>query len=63
MSRCSPMDRHTTRELIDMNFMTFRECRWFHRGWTLQELLVLPSVEFYDKEWTFIGTKDCRLEL
>lgn len=30
-------------------------CRWFGRGWTLQELLAPKHVRFYDREWTFIG--------
>lgn len=32
-------------------------CRWFSRGWTLQELIAPRSVEFYDNTWTEIGTK------
>ncbi|PMD16093.1 HET-domain-containing protein [Hyaloscypha hepaticicola] len=35
-------------------------CRWFTRGWTLQELLApkTPSnVRFYDKKWFFRGSK------
>lgn len=31
--------------------------RWFTRGWTLQELLAPPNVDFYTGEWTKIGTK------
>ncbi|KAI3326790.1 heterokaryon incompatibility protein-domain-containing protein [Xylariaceae sp. AK1471] len=34
-----------------------KACRWFERGWTLQELLAPTQVYFYDKNWTFIGTK------
>jgi hypothetical protein len=34
------------------------ECRWFTRGWTLQELLAPSKVDFYDKFWTLIGTKE-----
>ncbi|KAL1860501.1 hypothetical protein Daus18300_009133 [Diaporthe australafricana] len=30
---------------------------WFSRGWTLQELLAPRQMEFYDKEWVYIGTK------
>ena len=33
------------------------QCRWFTRGWTLQELLASRLVKFYDKEWNYIGTK------
>ncbi|KAI0129001.1 hypothetical protein BJ170DRAFT_732670 [Xylariales sp. AK1849] len=32
--------------------------RWFSRGWTLQELLAPNVVEFYDKDWNEIGTKN-----
>lgn len=32
-------------------------CRWFTRGWTLQELIASRNVEFYDQEWNFVGTK------
>jgi hypothetical protein len=35
----------------------FPECRWFRRGWTLQELIAPEVVEFYDQRWNFIGTK------
>jgi len=27
------------------------QSRWFTRGWTLQELLAPPSVQFFPKEW------------
>ncbi|PVH71314.1 hypothetical protein DL98DRAFT_521125, partial [Cadophora sp. DSE1049] len=30
--------------------LSFRESRWFTRGWTLQELLALASVEFFSLE-------------
>jgi hypothetical protein len=35
----------------------FGPCRWFTRGWTLQELLAPSRVDFYDMGWNFIGTK------
>jgi hypothetical protein len=36
-----------------------RECHWFHRGWTLQELIApgAISMRFYNKSWTAIGSK------
>ncbi|OHE98624.1 hypothetical protein CORC01_06075 [Colletotrichum orchidophilum] len=34
-----------------------RECRWFTRGWTLQELIAPDNVDFYDKNWHLIGSK------
>lgn len=33
------------------------DCQWFHRGWTLQELIAPEVVEFYDRGWQFRGTK------
>ncbi|KAI0532308.1 hypothetical protein GGR58DRAFT_517836 [Xylaria digitata] len=30
---------------------------WFSRGWTLQELLAPQDMQFYDMNWTYIGTK------
>ncbi|KAK4450367.1 heterokaryon incompatibility protein-domain-containing protein [Podospora aff. communis PSN243] len=35
----------------------FKKCRWFSRGWTLQELLAPEKVVFYDKAWKVIGDK------
>jgi hypothetical protein len=31
--------------------------RWWTRAWTLQELLAPKSVQFFDTNWRFIGTK------
>lgn len=31
--------------------------RWFTRGWTLQELVAPPNLEFYDSSWNLIDTK------
>jgi hypothetical protein len=36
---------------------TLKGCRWFTRGWTLQELLAPRKVEFYDKNWTLFGDR------
>ncbi|KAI1406034.1 heterokaryon incompatibility protein-domain-containing protein [Hypoxylon fuscum] len=30
---------------------------WFTRGWTLQEMLAPPEMQFYDMNWKCIGTK------
>ncbi|KAK4208997.1 hypothetical protein QBC37DRAFT_451447 [Rhypophila decipiens] len=35
----------------------FAHCRWWTRGWTLQELIAPASVVFYDGEWTKGGAK------
>ncbi|KAI0441497.1 HET-domain-containing protein, partial [Xylaria telfairii] len=33
-------------------------CRWFTRGWTLQELLAPINVTFFDSDWRKIGEKE-----
>ena len=33
-------------------------CRWFTRGWTLQELIAPATMSFYDYWWDCIGTKE-----
>lgn len=33
------------------------DCRWFTRGWTLQELIAPATMSFFDKSWNSIGTK------
>jgi len=37
--------------------LAFQESRWFTRGWTLQELLAPPSVEFFSQEGQQLGDK------
>jgi hypothetical protein len=34
-----------------------RRCRWFTRGWTLQELLAPRHVRFLNSQWQKIGTR------
>ncbi|KAI1347725.1 HET-domain-containing protein [Xylaria sp. FL0043] len=43
-------------QITDLN--SFRQSRWFRRGWTLQELLAPRTVRFYSSDWTPIGTKN-----
>jgi len=33
------------------------KCRWFTRGWTLQELIAPPRLGFYNQDWEFEGEK------
>ncbi|KAK4161071.1 heterokaryon incompatibility protein-domain-containing protein [Cladorrhinum sp. PSN259] len=35
-----------------------RSCRWFTRGWTLQELIAPVKIEFFDWEWSFVGGRE-----
>lgn len=34
------------------------KCRWWARGWTLQELLAPSTLRFYDRNWLFRGSKE-----
>ncbi|KAK1751408.1 heterokaryon incompatibility protein-domain-containing protein [Echria macrotheca] len=34
------------------------KCRWFGRGWTLQELIAPETIHLYNKDWAMIGNKD-----
>ncbi|KAE9381114.1 HET-domain-containing protein [Stipitochalara longipes BDJ] len=50
---------------IDRNAISnyLPHCRWFTRGWTLQELIAPEEIEFYDWGWNMIGTNDTLREL
>ncbi len=37
-------------------------CRWFTRGWTLQELIAPNEIRFYDRGWNDRGTKGTLLD-
>lgn len=34
-----------------------KKCRWWTRGWTLQELIAPTNLVFFDESWNFVGTK------
>jgi hypothetical protein len=34
-----------------------QDCRWFTRGWTLQELIAPKKIEFFDQNWSCRGNK------
>ncbi|CAH0050236.1 unnamed protein product [Clonostachys solani] len=39
-------------------------CKWFSRGWTLQELIAPKELVFFDQTWNRIGTKsDLKIEI
>lgn len=50
-------------DMPDHDPLTYRleelleKCRWFGRGWTLQELLAPKQLEFYNSSWMSIGTR------
>ncbi|KAF4462092.1 het domain [Fusarium albosuccineum] len=41
---------------------SFRRSRWFTRGWTLQELIASPQVEFFASDWSHLGSKNGDIE-
>ncbi|SPO03262.1 uncharacterized protein DNG_05944 [Cephalotrichum gorgonifer] len=51
-------DAHARRS----NAYGFSRSRWFRRGWTLQELISPPYLEFYDMHWSELGTKSSLLQ-
>jgi hypothetical protein len=42
---------------LPMSEWTISNIRWFTRGWTLQELLAPQEVEFFDTDWSALGTR------
>jgi hypothetical protein len=40
-----------------VSLASFENCRWFTRGWTLQELLAPRAVSFFDASWIYVGNK------
>jgi len=47
-------DVSSQQDQFDANF---RQCRWFTRGWCLQELLAPRHLWFFNHKWQEIGTK------
>ncbi|KAI0479815.1 hypothetical protein F4859DRAFT_477444 [Xylaria cf. heliscus] len=45
------------------NDPSFRNSRWFTRGWTLQELIAPKRLWFYDQEWQLLGKMEKNLEV
>lgn len=42
---------------LESNNGSMHDCKWFTRGWTLQELIAPTEVVFYDKTWRDRGNK------
>ncbi|KAF9880766.1 HET domain-containing protein [Colletotrichum karsti] len=38
-------------------YENLKACRWFTRGWTLQELIAPKMVTFYNSSWKLLGNK------
>ena len=39
------------------------DSEWFRRGWTLQELIAPTTLEFFDRDWRVLGTKNDNVQL
>jgi Heterokaryon incompatibility protein (HET) len=51
-------ESHESRGRLEEGWVSeMRKSRWFTRGWTLQELVAPPSIDFYSGSWTKLGTK------
>ena len=51
-------EREPDVQLIDrLKYETFSACKWFTRGWTLQELLALSDVLFFGSDWSFLVSR------
>lgn len=48
---------------FDPSKVSLDGCRWFRRGWTLQELIAPKNVRFYDSDWTYMGQKSEVLDI
>ncbi|KUI60536.1 Vegetative incompatibility protein HET-E-1 [Cytospora mali] len=57
LSDFEPLPVLPERQRLVMVGERLRHCKWFTRGWTLQELIAPRTVEFFDREWNFIGVK------
>lgn len=60
-SRCyvllSDVSMHPGDDDVNSRDSQLRRSRWFTRGWTLQELLAPPVVEFFSREGNPLGSK------
>ncbi|KAK0642067.1 heterokaryon incompatibility protein-domain-containing protein [Cercophora newfieldiana] len=42
---------------FDSTLNELRSSEWFQRGWTLQELVAPKNLHFFDRNWSYFGTK------
>lgn len=50
----SDMPRCSRQSAVELKLS---QSRWFHRGWTLQELIAPANIVFYSRDWHTLGTK------
>ncbi|KAI6380654.1 hypothetical protein MCOR25_001589 [Pyricularia grisea] len=48
---------HDGKVVATSPYHIYQTCRWFTRGWTLQELIAPREVIFFDAKWRRIGSK------
>lgn len=48
---------HGEHDSLAQRVAKFAHCRWFTRGWTLQELIAPRRLGFYNRKWEFQGEK------
>lgn len=47
----------STDQEVSFWLSTFVDCKWFKRGWTLQELIAPKKLSFFGQKWNYIGSK------
>ena len=57
LSDVSTNDHNQNSQSFQLWEAAFRNSRWFTRGWTLQELIAPPCVEFFTREGRKLGDK------
>jgi len=50
--------KNRTKDEVESSRRSFRDSKWFTRGWTLQELLAPSKALFFDKRWKFVGNRE-----
>lgn len=49
-------ERNDVELYSDLDWESFANCKWFTRGWTLQEMIAPAQLNFYSSSWSSIGT-------
>jgi hypothetical protein len=50
-------ESHIEHDSLAQRVAKYAHCRWFTRGWTLQELIAPRRLGFYNQNWEFQGEK------
>ncbi|KAF2733365.1 HET-domain-containing protein [Polyplosphaeria fusca] len=45
-------------DVLGPSLDSFPKSKWFTRSWTLQETVAPTRVEFYDRDWNYLGSKE-----